>query len=498
MTRHKSNIETFQITKHTRRYDKRTGKFIININYRTAPPKPTKRVITVAEAFGLGLDTQQKFIIYDNIQLKIAPTDITYLTGDSGSGKSTLLKTLKKDITKSMHQTTIDITDIKPDENKPIIETIGKTIQQSLELLSRVGLNDAFLFLRRYKQLSDGQRYRYRIAKMIESNAQFWIMDEFCSTLDRDTAKIVAHNVQKLARQHRKAVLAATTHTDLFKDLQPSVHIHKKFGKEIQVHYHSDQPHKPCSLLQQIHIDKGTKTDYQTLAEFHYRSHNVGAVRKIFRATRNDDRELCGVIVYTYPPIATSGRRKTLPKMPISQLNQTLSNIMRVVVHPKYRTIGLGQKLVHETLDKCGTQYVETTAVMARYNPFFEKAGMTKIQETTPPKQALQIQETLTKLGFNTTLLSSQKHVITQLKHLTQTETATIKQAFAQNTHPRFAKEFFPHQPYGKHKQYREKTETASLEKLAKLIHITAMLLQTKAYLFWRRTAPSPHNRSVR
>jgi len=56
-------------------------------------------------------------------------------------------------------------------------------------------------------------------------------MDEFAATLDRDTAKIVAYNLQKLARQQGKAVLAATTHTDLLEDLTPSVHIHKRYGK---------------------------------------------------------------------------------------------------------------------------------------------------------------------------------------------------------------------------------------------------------------------------
>jgi hypothetical protein len=35
-------------------------------------------------------------------------------------------------------------------------------------------------------------------------------------------------------------------------------------------------------------------------------------------------------------------------------------------------------------------------------------------------------------------------------------------------------------------KNPRNTTAKASLEKLAKLIHVTALLLQTKAYLFWR------------
>jgi len=419
------------------------------------------------------------------VELKISPTDIVYISGESGSGKSVLLKALENDIKQDMGLTTINMADIQPETDKPLIETVGKTVEEGLELLSKVGLNDAFLFLRTYKQLSDGQKYRYKIAKMIESQAQFWIMDEFAATLDRDTAKIVAFNVQKLARQQGKAVLAATTHTDLFEDLHPSVHIHKRFGKEIQVNYYPNESLKECSLLNQIRIEEGTKADYKVLAGFHYRSHHVGVVRKIFRAVRDD--EICGVIVYTYPGIGVAGRRKVLPKMPVSELNQKLSNIMRVVVHPKYRTIGLGQKLVRETLSLAGTCYVETTAVMAKYNPFFERAGMTKIQEATPPKQAIAIREVLTKLGFNVTLLGSEKYVLFQLESLTDSEISAVRQAFMKNSHLRFLKEFFYHQPYGKRQLYQQEVQNATLEKLAKLIHVTALLLQTKVYLFWER-----------
>ena len=48
-------------------------------------------------------------------------------------------------------------------------------------------------------------------------------MDEFAACLDRDTAKIIAFNLQKIARQQGKAVIAATTHNDLVEDLNPSV-----------------------------------------------------------------------------------------------------------------------------------------------------------------------------------------------------------------------------------------------------------------------------------
>jgi len=476
--------EFFRINRVSfKRFDPSTGKFIVNISYETAAPEPTERVVGVAEAFGLGLDQWEKFVVYDNVELKIGPTDIVYITGDSGSGKSVLLKALEKDIREDMGQTCINIADIKPEPTKPLIETVGKTLEEALELLSRVGLNDAFLFLRTYEQLSDGQKYRYKIAKMIESGAQFWIMDEFAATLDRDTAKIVAYNLQKLARQQGKAVLAATTHTDLLEDLNPSVHIHKRFGKEVTVNYYPNVSAKECSLIKEMRIEEGTFEDWRKLASFHYRSHRVAGPRKIFRLMRGE--ELCGVIVYTYPPPTCFGRRLVLPKMSMRELNEKLSVINRVVVHPKYRTIGLGSKLVYETLHLVGTPYVEMPAVMAKYNPFAEKAGMRKIAEQPPPKEALAIAEVLSKLGFNIHLLGSQKYVLSKLQSLSEKEIQAIKEAFIKHSHARFMKYFFYHMPFGKKQAYTKEIHKASPEKLAHLIKVCGFLMQTKVYLFW-------------
>ena len=186
--------EFFRVRKYSRKWDKRRRCFLINISYETGV-KVSPRTIKVAEAFGIGVDRRRRFTIYDDVELKITPRDIVYITGESGSGKSVLLRALENDIKNDMNLTAINIDEIKPVLGEPIIETVGETFEEGLKLLSKVGLNDAFLFLRSYEQLSDGQRYRYKIAKLIESKAQFWIMDEFCATLDRDTAKIVAFNV---------------------------------------------------------------------------------------------------------------------------------------------------------------------------------------------------------------------------------------------------------------------------------------------------------------
>ena len=239
----------FKLRKFRRIYDRAEGKFTFNISYETHT-KITPRSLVVAEAFGLGIDEAQKFKVLD-AELKIGPQDIVYITGDSGSGKSVLLRAIRADL----GEEAIDLSEVQVDPDKPLIETVGATVEQGLELLSKVGLNDAFLFLRTYSQLSDGQKYRYRIAKLIESGKQWWLMDEFAACLDRDTAKIIAYNLQKLARQQGKAVIAATTHSDLSEDLKPSVLVRKRFGEEINIDYYPNTPAAECSLTKEMKIE---------------------------------------------------------------------------------------------------------------------------------------------------------------------------------------------------------------------------------------------------
>ena len=425
--------EIFRVHKVRRIYVKAENKFSFNISYETHT-ELTPRSLVVAEAFGLGVDEAQKFTVLDT-ELKISPTDIVYITGDSGSGKSVLLRALRADL----GEEAIDLSEVAIDVDKPLIETVGATVEEGLELLSKVGLNDAFLFLRCFSQLSDGQKYRYRIAKLIESKKQWWLMDEFAACLDRDTAKIIAFNLQKIARQQGKAVIAATTHSDLLEDLNPSVHVHKRFGEEIEIKYYPNRPIAECSLIREMKVEQGTIKDWQKLCVFHYRGHKTAVVRKIFRLVRGG--ELCGVIVYSYPPPACYGRRLVLPRMTMQEMNAKLSTINRVVVHPKYRTVGLGAKLIRETLPLAGTLYVELIAVMAKYSPFAEKAGMRRIAEQQSVESIKEITNTLTKFGFDLHLLGNERYVAAKIESLTEEQMIAIKAVFITNKHPRFKKE---------------------------------------------------------
>lgn len=213
-------------------------KFHITKKFSTAVER-SPRVLEVAEAFGLGL-AEKEFVIYDGLELEIQKGDVVYITGQSGSGKSIILREIEAQAVETGFKVanidTIEILD------KPLIDQVGKSMSDAIRLLSLAGLNDAYLFVRRPMELSDGQKYRFRLAKMIESGAEIWFADEFTAALDRVTARVVAFNLQKVARKVGATVAVATTHMDLKEDLNPDLYIEKYYRDKLKVEAKADEP----------------------------------------------------------------------------------------------------------------------------------------------------------------------------------------------------------------------------------------------------------------
>lgn len=196
---------------------------------------PSEKVAQVAVMFGLGLDDGREITVLDDLELRIEPGQVVYVTGQSGSGKSVLLAELKKQVGEWL-----DLGDLRIEMDRPLVDCFEGELKKALYYLSLAGLNDAFVFLRKAGQLSDGQMYRFRLARAMEAGKAWIFIDEFCARLDRITAKIIAANVRKFADKFDCTFVVATTHDDLYEDLRPEVYVEKQFGQRCLIEHRAD------------------------------------------------------------------------------------------------------------------------------------------------------------------------------------------------------------------------------------------------------------------
>ncbi|WP_276122710.1 hypothetical protein [Pararhizobium qamdonense] len=205
--------------------------YTINCAFNSSVER-TSRVLEIAEAFGLGL-AEKQFVIYDGLKLEIRDTDVVYINGQSGSGKSLLLRDLVRQM-RGEGKKVADLNEVVLDD-RPVIEQLGTSTNDALYLLARAGISDAWIYIRKPSELSDGQRYRLKLAKVMETDADVWAADEFGAVLDRVTAKAIAMSVQKVARERGKNLIIATTHTDLEAELAPNLAIYKRFKEKVDI-----------------------------------------------------------------------------------------------------------------------------------------------------------------------------------------------------------------------------------------------------------------------
>lgn len=195
------------------------------------------RVLEIAEAFGIGLDDKE-FVVFDNLEMTVNDGDVVYITGQSGGGKSVLLRELSAQMA-ARGKTVVNLDHVEL-LDKPLISQIGKDTNDAIRLLGVAGINDAYLYVRKPGELSDGQRYRFRLAKAIEAGAQVWVADEFLAVLDRTSAKVIAYSLQKAARRAGATVIVATTHTDMVEDLFPDVYVEKRYREKLRLERFED------------------------------------------------------------------------------------------------------------------------------------------------------------------------------------------------------------------------------------------------------------------
>lgn len=200
----------------------------ISVAYDFLPKTPSVHASLVMDHFGIGFDTG-RHVIAEQLTLPIQPGDLVLFTGASGSGKSSLLRAAAAQLSPVLNIDDLDL------GTRLLVDGLELPADESLSLLTSCGLGEARLMLRRPGELSDGQRYRYRLAQALARSPQWIAADEFTATLDRTLAQVIAWNLAKTARRRQTGLLLATTHEDLAGDLQPDVHVCCRLDGGIEV-----------------------------------------------------------------------------------------------------------------------------------------------------------------------------------------------------------------------------------------------------------------------
>ena len=211
----------------------------------------TENVLAVAEMFGLEIGSGDQgggsqYVVLDDVEVRIEPGWVVYITGGSGTGKTTILQLLKEkmgvpeleDIDETLcSEEVIDLSEVEIDGSSALVDCFEGSFDETMGWLSLAGLSEATALIRSPRELSEGQRYRFRLALAMARQPRVICIDECCSTLDRVMAAVVAHNIRKYADRFGTIFVVATSHDDLLEDLAPNVVVLKHFGSGCEVFY---------------------------------------------------------------------------------------------------------------------------------------------------------------------------------------------------------------------------------------------------------------------
>ncbi len=140
---------------------------------------------------------------------------IGLIVGASGSGKTSVGSRIFKEPIYDLYAGW--------DNSKPVVDCIAPDgdVNAGTGALSAVGLGDVPAWLRPFNVLSNGEKFRAGLARLVCERPDHAVVDEFTSVIDRQIAKVGAAAFAKTWRKGSGQVVLLSCHYDIVEWLQP-------------------------------------------------------------------------------------------------------------------------------------------------------------------------------------------------------------------------------------------------------------------------------------
>lgn len=300
----------------------------------SSPVARSARVLQLSGMFDVPIEDKTSLAWTADLPIEERDWNVGLITGPSGSGKSTLARHLWPDSIDSSHEWPTDAALV--DGFPP-----GMGIREITGLLSAAGLSSPPAWLRPYRVLSNGERFRADIARSLAESEGLVVVDEFSSVVDRQVAQVASHAVQKTVRRTGRRLIAVTCHYDVESWLQPDW----VFDAASQLFaWRSVQPHPPV----QLSVHAADRSLWPVFARHHYMTAELSKAARCF-AAYIDGRPVAFTSYLHFP----------------HAIAKNIKMAHRIVVLPDWQGLGLAGRLSEwqgEYLAAQGFRYRITTA----------------------------------------------------------------------------------------------------------------------------------------
>jgi energy-coupling factor transporter ATP-binding protein EcfA2 len=160
------------------------------------------------------VETGANFSVSADLDPDGAPWQIGVIVGPSGSGKTSLGRELWG--AQALYAPAWPV-------DAPVIDAItpGGSFDGVTAALSSVGLGSVPTWLRPYQVLSNGERFRADLARLIAEAPTRAVLDEFSSVVDRQIARVGAGAFAKAWRRTNGQAVLLSCHYDILDWLEP-------------------------------------------------------------------------------------------------------------------------------------------------------------------------------------------------------------------------------------------------------------------------------------